>query len=102
MLPSSEEDKNPKEPLSAAQRQQKHRQKHREIIDGASQPSLLDQAKQELTDQIDLNLQQVLAQDKFKGHLSSVEIVKLQNWISNHRQKIRREEQENIRREQLQ
>ena len=28
--------------------------------------------------------------------------MKLQNWISNQRQKIRREEQENIRREQLQ
>jgi hypothetical protein len=102
MLPSSEEDKSPKDPLTAAQRQQKHRQRHRELADGAGQPSLLDQAKQELADQIDLNLQQLLALEKFKGHLSSAEIVKLQNWISNHRQKIRREEQENIRREQLQ
>jgi recombinational DNA repair protein (RecF pathway) len=71
--------------MSAAQRQQKHRQRNRELADGASQPSLLDQAKQELADQIDLNLHQLLTQDKFKGQLSSAEIVKLQNWISNHR-----------------
>jgi hypothetical protein len=57
----SEEDKNPKDPMSAAQRQQKHRQRHREPADGAGQPSLLDQAKQELADQVDLNLQQLLA-----------------------------------------
>jgi recombinational DNA repair protein (RecF pathway) len=85
MKDNSEENKSPKDPMSAAQRQQKHRQRNRELADGASQPSLLDQAKQELADQIDLNLHQLLSQDKFKGQLSSAEIVKLQNWISNHR-----------------
>jgi hypothetical protein len=57
MKPSPEEDKSQKDPMSAAQRQQKHRQRHRDHTEGATQPSLLDQAKQELGDQADLNLQ---------------------------------------------
>ena len=57
MKPTSEEDKSPKVPMPAGQRQQNHRLKHLEIPECASQPSLLDQAKQELGDQADLNLQ---------------------------------------------
>ncbi len=71
--------------MTAAERQQKRRKKLQDIAAGAYTPTLLEQAKAELTTYTDPSLQLLQNDERFKDKFSSEEAVKLQNWISNHR-----------------
>jgi hypothetical protein len=52
---------------------------------GAYTPSLLEQAKVELSSYAEPSLDQLQKDERFRDKLSSDEVAKLQNWISNHR-----------------
>jgi|LauGreDrversion4_2_1035121.scaffolds.fasta_scaffold10054_7 hypothetical protein len=97
-----EEKAGPSVPLTATERKQKSRNKQKLMDEGSYQPTLLDEAKQELMAMESPKLEIILEMPKFKDQLSTADKARLQNFISNTKAKARRVDSVIAKREQQQ
>ncbi len=77
-----------KQPLTAAERKQRQRQKLKDIEDGVYQPSLIDAAKSILAKMTNPSVERLMEMEEFKDKLGQQEMQKLGKFIVNMRHRI--------------